>query len=87
MKRAFVLAALLALSACATQETESTTPELQTDSAKRCATDCVLVHGGTVRACVEGPAGVTGRGAEVKICIDDADEQLGYCYSACESRR
>ena len=87
MKRTLLLATVLALSACATQETATPAPVAQTQAAERCATDCVLVHGGTVRACVEAPAGVTGRGAEVKICIDDADEQLGYCYDACERQR
>ena len=84
MKRATLLTALMALSACATQETATTAPEPPTEAAARCATDCVLVHGGMVRGCVEGPAGVTGRGAEVKICIDNADEELGYCYRRCE---
>ena len=83
MKLPTMLIMPILLYGCATQETTQGIPEFETASQEQCATDCELIHAGSVRACSQTLSVSDRTGATVSRCVDDAYATLRSCYRGC----
>ena len=84
MKNLMLLMAPIFLYACATQQDSQVIPELETATQMLCASDCELIHSGSVRACSRVRPGARRDGLAVTDCVDNAYVTLRSCYRSCE---
>jgi hypothetical protein len=83
MKLILLLAALVVLSGCTTQQIYSGIPLFESETAQQCARNCEYVHGGTVRACSASRSGASRGETIVARCVNKAYEELRICYWKC----
>ena len=84
MKPITLLIMSIFLCACAAQETSQGIPEFNTESQEQCATNCELIHAGSIRACSQGQIGADSTGSTVTRCVEDTYETLRSCYRSCK---